>query len=126
MMSDNPEFQLLFSEQSVDAVELLAQHLEYLEESIAIVKSENQMLREAKAMRERQEHKAALAEELIFSPARSAARRPRCNIVEDLEEANPENSVLLETDSHSPNQQSNDPKMKARIQHLNRIGKFYN
>jgi hypothetical protein len=121
MFSDNPELNLLLmSEERLDAVSMLADRIEWLEEQIAAVELERDMLVREAAERER----SSLSEEVLYSdkprPTPSSDRLAKVKSHRSLDHdfAFNEDGESLTGDNK---QQVTDPAMRARLALLERV-----
>jgi hypothetical protein len=121
MFSDNPELNLLLmSEERLDAVSMLADRIEWLEEQIAAVELERDMLVREAAERER----SSLSEEVLYSdkprPTPSSDRLAKIKSHRSLDHdfAFNEDGESLTGDNK---QQVTDPAMRARLALLERV-----
>jgi hypothetical protein len=121
MFSDNPELHLLLmSEEQIEAVDMLADRIEWLEEQIAAVELDNARLRSQAAERE------ALAEEVLYDAPRSVNRRR--SLGENFSSVNEDTFIIDEngkvtgsdTSFTSQNQHVSNPAMRTYVEALNR------
>jgi hypothetical protein len=120
MFRDNPELNLLLmSEEQIDAVDMLAKRIEWLEEQIAAVELDNARLR---SLAERE----ALAEEVLYDAPRSVNRRR--SLGENFSSVNEDTLIIDEngkvtgsdTSFTSQNQHVSNPAMRTYVEALNR------
>jgi hypothetical protein len=118
---DNPELRiLLMSEEQLNAVDMLADRIEWLELQIEAVELDNARLRSQAAERE------ALAEEVLYDAPRSVNRRR--SLGENFSSVNEDTLIIDEngkvtgsdTSFTSQNQHVSNPAMRTYVEALNR------
>jgi hypothetical protein len=109
--ADKPYLRLAFADdKTIDAVELLSNKIEELEEDLAILEEEHARLIDEELARYH-----SLEEETLFNTVTRPPRRSTRNVAEDLEGVDPENRYLMEDGTR----QHLDPQMARYVQKLN-------